>query len=83
MKKLYKKPEIFMESFEVSQFIAGCGNTQTSRKSEQPYEFNGITLFNTGADGNGCDNHPDEFVFSENDKPCYDIPISTFDLVNS
>lgn len=80
MKKRYKKPQIFMESFEVSEFIAAnCNRTGEGVSVTDPnfdengqYNFGGIMIFNTG-----CENEAKDFGFSENDKACYDIPIMT------
>ena len=73
MKKIYRKPEIFIESFEVSEFIAGncsidlgfAGNNPTCA----PYDFGGINLFNH----KGCDINPEEAELEDNDKLCYHI----------
>ena len=79
MKKKYKKPEIFMESFQVSEFIAAdCASKSDGVSIKDPnyvngqYNFDGIMIFN-----DGCDNRASDFKFSDNDKPCYDIPIMT------
>lgn len=79
MKKLYKKPEIFIESFKVSEFIAAnCATNQNALPLEEldpskPTEFGGVTLFNV----DGCEYGQSDFTFADNDKPCYDIPIRT------
>ena len=73
MKKIYRKPEIFIESFEVSEFIAGncsidlgfAGNNPTCA----PYDFGGINLFNH----KGCDINPEEAELEDNDKLFYHI----------
>lgn len=73
MKKIYRKPEIFIENFEVSEFIAGncsidlgfAGNNPTC----DPYDFGGINLFNH----KGCDINPEEAELEDNDKLCYHI----------
>lgn len=73
MKKIYRKPEIFIENFEVSEFIAGncsidlgfAGNNPTCA----PYDFGGINLFNH----KGCDINPEEAELEDNDKLCYHI----------
>ena len=80
MKKKYKKPEIFMESFEVSEFIAAnCGrNSQNISMSEfeqfredGKINFGGVNLF----ESTSCDVDAASFDFAQNDKPCYDIPV--------
>ena len=53
MKKRYKKPQIFMESFEVSEFIAAnCNRTGEGVSVTDPnfdengqYNFGGIMIF--------------------------------------
>lgn len=77
MKKLYKKPEIFIESFKVSEFIAAnCATNQSAVALEDlnpdgTYDFGGVNIFNN----NSCDNKASEFTFAENDGACYDIPV--------
>ncbi|MBC5624044.1 hypothetical protein H8S10_01035 [Clostridium sp. NSJ-49] len=77
MKKRYKKPQIFMESFQVSEFIAAnCATNQNALPLEEldpskPTEFGGVTLFNV----DGCEYGQSDFTFADNDKPCYDIPV--------
>ena len=77
MRKVYKKPEMYIENFEVSEFIAGsCGidlgfSADKNTGSCKSYDFGGINLFG-GQIGCGYDYYT--FDLNENDKPCYDIP---------
>ena len=76
MKKIYRKPEIFIENFEVSEFIAGncsidlgfAGNNPTC----DPYDFGGINLFNH----KGCDINPEDMDLGDNDELCYHEPLA-------
>lgn len=79
MKKRYEKPQIFMESFQVSEFIAANCATNSSAlpldelDPSKPTNFGGVMIFNV----EGCQYSNEDFNFADNDKPCYDIPIRT------
>lgn len=79
MKKKYRKPEIFIESFEVSEFIAGSctidvnfGDTGAINPCAYPDpDFGGaMTIFNSLS---VCDSLWDDE--ENNDKGCYHIPV--------
>lgn len=55
MKKVYEKPQIYMERFELSQSIAACATKMNSGSPETctgtAWDFDGITVF---LEGVGC-----------------------------
>ena len=81
MKKEYKKPQIFMETFKVSEFIAAnCsadGGVSISELENGQYNFGGISVFNANRQ---CKNDVNEFDYGQYDQSCYDIPIQSLSL---
>lgn len=78
MKKTYKKPEIYIESFEISTFIAGQCDIDLGFSADNCgyYDFGGIYLFSTSNSNSTCDEDPDDFDLEGNDGLCYNIPLA-------
>ena len=70
MKKVYSKPQIAYESFQMSQSIAAqCDFVSNLGKFQCSIEiYDGFTIFMDEA--NGCDNTPPK----NDNKICYDVP---------
>lgn len=79
MKKLYSKPKVFIESFEISEFIAGTcsmdvgfGDTGSTKLCSYLDTDTGYTIFNSLSI---CQTYWDDPEDPDDDKGCYHIPV--------
>lgn len=87
MKKKYSKPEIFFESFEVSQCIAaGCEMISNAAEGECAVTvpdpgWDDVHIFTSAVDA--CTTTPDDKGYEEYNKVCYFVPEETYNVFSS